>query len=273
MPMIAAPSWRGSLKLSSREFVAVTEAFLRLVRKNPLGLRDRLRAGCRLLETLYEVQPGRVRGERFEELMSLLSEGAVAQAGEAAVPGPSLRRRMDKLFGQWLFLHAVADDPRLVRAWLPVKILRSWRRYGQSRAFVRGCGPVPEVCPGWPRVAFEQVAAVQPAPEDALEPVCRFIQIKLDAHAFAGPAYYCHDVIHGLTALWLFPAIAGWFARLRAAGAGRAALIADDVVDGVRTAAATFGVSPVFARPSERFRLRALAVPDVPSALFARYGP
>ena len=44
-PMLAAPTWRRSLKLSAREFSAVTEAFLRLIRKNPLGLRARLWAG------------------------------------------------------------------------------------------------------------------------------------------------------------------------------------------------------------------------------------
>jgi hypothetical protein len=79
-------------------------------------------------------------------------------------------------------------------------------------------------------------------------------------------------VIRGLTALWLFPAIAGWFSRLHAAEAGRDAMSADDVLAGVQLAGGTFGASPVFARLSERFRLRALAQPGVPTALVARYG-
>ena len=204
--------------------------------------------------------------------MLLLSDGAAAEAAEEDRPVSPPSRRVERMFGQWLFLHALADDPRMVRVWLPTKIARSWYRYGQSRAFTRGSGPIPEVCPGWPRVTFEQLQAVRPASEEALEPVCRFIQLKLDAHAFAGPAYFGHDVIRGLTALWLFPAIAGWLARLRAAEAAHEAMTADDVLAGVRTAAGTFGASPVFARLSERLRLYGLAAPGVPTAMLVRYG-
>ena len=224
------------------------------------------------METLYDVHPGKVRGERFEGLMILLSDGAAAAAAEEDRPAQPVRRRVEKMFRQWLFLHVLADDPQLVRAWLPTKIMRSWWRYGQSRAFGRGRGSVPRVQDYWPAVTFEHVLAVRPAPDEALEPVCRFIQLKLDAHAFAGPAYYGHDVIHGLTALWLFPAIAGWLARLRAAGAGRDAMNAEDVTEGARAAASTFGLSPVFDRFSERLRLRTLAQPGVPTELLRRYG-
>ncbi len=270
-PLLAPPAWRGGLNLSTREFATVTEAFVRLLRRSSLDLRARLRAGCLLIETLSEVRPSKVRGERFVELMAMLSEGAATQAVEPPAI-PPLRQRSEKMFGQWLFLHAVTDDPRVMQAGRLARTRRSWRRYGQSRAFARGQGPVPEVCPGWPRVTFEQVKAVQPAPDEALEPICRFIHLKLDAHAFAGPAYYGYNVIAGLTALWLFPALAGFFARLRTTEAGRDTINADDVLQGVRTAAATFGTSPDFARLSERMRVRALAEPGVPSAFLARYG-
>jgi len=271
-PLLAAPAWRGLLRLSSREFAAVVEAFVRLVRRGPLDYRSRLRAGCRLLETLYEVHPRKVRGERFVDLLTLLADGAAMGAAKQTEPARPLPRRVARLFGQWLFVHTIADGPQLVRAGPITKLSRSWRRYGQSRAFARGRGPVPLVQDQWPAVTFERLLAVRPAPDEALEPVCRFIQLKLDAHAFAGPAYYDHNVIHGLTALWLFPAIAGWLARLRAAGAGRDAMNAEDVTEGVRAAASTFGLSPVFDRLSERRRLRALAVPGVPTEMFRRYG-
>jgi lysine-N-methylase len=271
-PLLAAPAWRGSLRLSGRELPAVVEAFVRLLRRGPLDHRSRLRAGCLLLETQYEVRPRKVRGERFVELMALLSDGAAMEAAQQTKPDRPLPGRVERLFRQWLFLHAVAEDPQLAQAGLITKMTRSWRRYSQSRVFARGRGPVPRVQNDWPAVTFEQLLAVRPAPDEALEPVCRFMQLKLDAHAFAGPAYYDHNAIHGLTALWLFPAIAGWLARLRAAGAGRDAMLAEDVTAGVRTAAATFGLSPVFNRLSERLRLRTFAQAGVPTALLQRYG-
>jgi lysine-N-methylase len=271
-PQLAAPAWRGWLRLSGREFAAVVEAFVRLVRPGSLDHRSRLRAGCLLLETLYELRPRKVRGERFAELMTLLADGAAMEAAQQTKPDRPLPRRVERLFGQWLFLHALAEDPQLARAGPITKLARSWRRYGQSRVFARGRGLVPRVQDQWPMATFEQLLAVRPAPDEALEPVCRFIQLKLDAHAFAGPAYYDHNVIRGLTALWLFPSIAGWLARLRAAGAGRDAMNAEDVTEGVRAAAATFGLSPVFDRLSERLRLGTLAQAGVPTGLLRRYG-
>jgi hypothetical protein len=71
----------------------------------------------------------------------------------------------------------------------------------------------------------------------------------------------------------MLPAVVGWLARREAVKAGHEALTAEDVLAGVRQAHHTFGVSPVFARISERMRLRALARPGIPAALLARYGP
>ncbi|HSW46378.1 MAG TPA: YkgJ family cysteine cluster protein [Phycisphaerae bacterium] len=272
-PRLSAPAWSGRLRLNGREFAAVVEAFVRLLRGKALSPRDRLRAGCLLLDTLYEVRPHKVRGERFVELMALLSEGAETDAASRDSRPPTVPDRLDRLFRQWLFLHMLADDPHLLRAGRLARTRQSWRRYGQSRAFLRGCGTIPRLRDGWPDITFESVMQVRPAPDDALEPVLRFIRVKLDAHAFAGPGYYRHDMIRGLTALLMSPALVGWAARLRAAGAGRGALATDDVIEGLRTTAMTFGLSPLMSRLSERLRLRSLAVPGGPSGLLGRYGP
>jgi hypothetical protein len=98
------------------------------------------------------------------------------------------------------------------------------------------------------------------------------LRLKLDAHAFAGPAYFGYDLLAGLTALWLLPGVVGWFARLAAVKRGADLLNTDDVLAATHTAHQTFGVSPVFTRVSERLRMRGLARPGIPAAVLKQYG-
>jgi hypothetical protein len=127
--------------------------------------------------------------------------------------------------------------------------------------------------PDWPPTEFEAVDRVDRGDDADLEPLIRSMRVKLEAHAFCGPGYYGYDLLGGLTALWLLPAVVGWFARLSAVAGGRSVLSADDLMAGLRRAHHTFGVSPVFARISERLRLKALARPGIPGRLLDRYGP
>jgi lysine-N-methylase len=270
-PMGTEPQWKGGKRLLNREFALLAETFEGLLSQTDRPIGERLRAGSALLDLLYAVRIDKIRDERFGELLHMLKESVVEEAAEqtpAAVSG-----RAGRLFRQWLFLHALADAP----ADLEVKGLawygRWWARYRQARRFGAGVGAVPRVGPDWPATTFEAVAGVKAAADEHLEPLCRSMRVKLEAHAFCGPGYYGQDVITGLTALWLLPALVGWFARLQAVGAGRTALAAEDVLEGVRRAHHTFGVSGVFTRISERLRLQAFARPGVVGALVAQFGP
>lgn len=271
-PMKTIPGWPGGRNLKPEEFRAVAAALLGCLKKSSLGYRGRLRAGCHLLDLLYQVRPEKVQGERFTTLCGTLFGAAVAQA-ETVLPPSNLPARAARLFREWLFLHALFDEPAYLDQGRLSRLARSWRRYRQVRRFGRGMGPVPPVAPGWPETTFEAIAAVGAAPEEALEPLCRSMAVKLEAHAFAGPGYYGYDLISGLTALWLLPALTGWFGRLAAASAGRNALTPEDLLTGLRQAHRTFGVSPAFAAVSERLRLRALAREGVPAAILAAFGP
>ena len=273
-PMREPPAWRGARAITAREFEAVVAAFDGLLRKGSLPIRTRLRAGCQLLDLVYTARIHKVGDERFVELMTLLAEAAIDEARQAEpAPPPPLPRRAGRLMRQWLFLHAVTDDPAALDAGVGGKMIQSWRRYAQARRFARGAGPVPAMSADWPRTDFDTVHGVQVGPDETLEPICRSLRVKLEAHAFAGPAYYGYDLLSGLTALWLLPAVAGWFARLAAMSAGRRRLTAEDVLAGLRRAHHTYGVSPVFSRISERLRLRALARPGIPAAILHAYGP
>ncbi len=273
-PMTHPPKWRGERRLSPREFTSLTAAFEGFLRRESLPIRTRLKAGCLFLDLLYGAAIAKVRDDRFSELVLLLADAAVGDVQRAGSDEPPpIPPRAHKLFRQWLFLHCLADDPKDLSIGLLGRQVRSWRRYGQSRRFAGGRGAVPMLRPEWPPTEFEEVSRVGRGADQTLEPVCRSLRVKLEAHAFAGPAYFGYDLLSGLTALWLMPAVVGWLARLRAVAAEEPVLTAETVLEGLRQAHHTFGVSPVFGRISERFRLRAMCRPGVPAAILAAYCP
>jgi len=268
------PAWHAGRQLSVAEFDSVITAFEGLLRKNSLPVRTRLQAGCYLLDLLYTVRVHKVQDERFVELMELLSTAALEEAQQhTGTLSNTPARKPARLFRQWLFLHAIADDPKYLDTGPVKKLLRSWARYRQARRFAAGTGQVPRLVENWPTTTFETIDQIKPAPDETLEPLCRSLRLKLDSHAFAGINYYNYDMISGLTALWLLPAVVGWFARLSAVSKKRDTLSADDVITGLRRAHHTYGISPVFARVSEKLRLRGLAHIGVPRSLLTKYGP
>lgn len=271
-PMRMPPEWTHGRRLTAEEFAALATTFSNVLTAETLTYRERLRSGARLLNLLYVARIDKVRDERFVELMQLLSK-AVLEGATEDEPIPPLPKRAGRLFRQWLFLHAIADDPADLAVRGLAKLRRSWGRYRQSGQFAYGAGPVPPMRPEWPETTFEAVAAIEPVADEHLEPLCRSMRVKLDAHAFCGPGYFGVEALSGLTALWMLPALVGWFARMEAVKAGRSALDVDLLVEGLRCAHHTFGVSPVFARISEKLRLQGLGRPGIVSALLERYGP
>jgi hypothetical protein len=228
---------------------------------------------------LYDVTITAVTGDRFAELIEMLAEAVLAEvaASEAdnADPGRPLplSPRVSRLFGQWVFLHGLTDDPTELAIGRLRRLRRSWRRYLQSRTFVRRQGPVPRLADHWPETDFETVERVARAPDDALEPVVRAMRLKLDSRAFCGPGFLGYDVLTGMTALWLMPALTGWFSRLEATAAGRQALAPEDVTEGLRRVHHTFGVSPALGRLSERLRLKAMSRPGVSASILRQFAP
>jgi hypothetical protein len=201
------------------------------------------------------------------------SEPGYNAHGHGSPASPPVPKRAGRLFRQWLFLHALVDRAEDLDCGLLAKVARSMARYRQARRYAAGAGPVPAIGPADPRIDFASVAGIGHASDEALEPLCRAMRVKLDAQAFGGPAYYRCSLLQGMTALWLLPALTGWFGRLEAASAGRSQLNGDDVLAGLRRASCTFGVSPVFGRFSERMRLKALSNQWLPRALLCAYGP
>jgi len=271
--MRSPPDWRLGQALGDAEFKAIVSAFDRLLADASMSYRDRLRAGVHLLDLLLEIHIAKVRNERFIELMNMLVASARVSTSEGVTGSARVSRGVARLFGQWVFLHAVVDSPSDLDRSVGGRLWQSWRRYFQARRFARGTGMVPRLARDWQAAEFDALRVVDVAEDEALEPLCRSLRVKLTAHAFAGPGYYGCDVVSGLTALWLLVPTSGWLARLEAVWAGHDRLMAEDVVAGLRRAHRTFGISPVFARVSERLRLRALGRCGTVGSLQAIWGP
>jgi lysine-N-methylase len=271
IPAVVATPWWGSQRAAApAEFDAVADRLVRVLDRRGLTFRARLVAGASLLDDLYEIRFQKLTPEQVVDVLELLCAHVLSEPGDA---DGQLGARSRRLFGQWLFLHGIADDPEELRHGRLTRLRRSWSRYLQSRRFADLTGPVPRLAPDWPDTTFEELVSVRPAEDAALEPLVRSMRVKLEARAFAGPSYFGADILSGLTALWLLPGVVGWLARLHAVGAGRDMLSAEDVLEGVRRAHHTFGVSPVFTRISERLRLRALSRPGIASGVLRWYGP
>lgn len=269
---VAPPIWPGAGAMSNDELRALVAGFEAILSRSALPHRTRIRAGCLLLDMLYQVRFAKVREERFAELLELLVPAAMDEAEQGAESPPALNGKAARLFGQWLFLHALHDRPEdlLLPRWS--RWAANWQRYRYSRQFARGTGPIPQLRPDWPTASFQQVRSIQSGPDEDLEPIIRAMRVKLAAGSFAGAVYFDANVLAGLTALWLTPALAGWFARLHAVAAGRQSLTTEDIQAGVRQTHHSFGVSPVFGRLSEQFRLHVFARPGIPAAILADYG-
>ena len=142
--------WPGQRTLAPAEFGAVVSVFDRLLSHSSLPIRDRLRAGCGLLDLMVELRIERVSDDRFVELMTMLVESVTGGlAGQEPDDPPPLNRRSAKLFRQWLVLHALSDDPAELASGFFTRMGRSQRRYLHARRFVRGRGPVPMLDADW----------------------------------------------------------------------------------------------------------------------------
>jgi hypothetical protein len=276
-PVADSAQWLDQRSLTGEELTALAKAFDRILQAEGLPVRSRWYAGTMLLDMLYEVTVKAVTGDRFAELTEMLAEAVLAevadQGEDAGEDAAALSRRQGRLFGQWLFLHGLADDPAESATGFTRHLWRSWGLFFQSRRFARWRGPVPQLSRDWPDTDFETVAQIEAASDDALEPLLRAMRLKLDSRAFCGPGFLDYDILSGLTALWLMPALTGWFSRLEAVAAGRSALTSEDVLAGLRRTNRTFGVSPALRRLSERLRLKALARPGVVASILRRFGP
>ncbi len=220
---------------------------------------------CFFSQSLVNADLSRVRGDRFVELASVLSEHAASEVALAEAHQPSPR--------DWAFLrgaiHLRTHSPRLAslqsRGWLK----SAWSDLRLSRAWSRGRGTVPafrglESISSSP-IDFAVVMGDRQAPDarsaDAIDDLLvRWVCARLLGERAWGAGYYGMSAIYGLAALTVDVLATLWLARLHASATSTTGPI---TLEGVQWAVGhverTAGRVPWLSTAAEPLRLRGLA--------------
>jgi len=236
--------------------------FLRFVDALDRTLADSASITVKLLRALFWIRLveaarfDKVRGERLEEFLQLVTRAAQTQVTADTLPTDQPTGTGRTQFRMLVAQYARKDTPVDVEAGWRGR----WRLFRAALRFARGKGDVPPLQDIFVPVPFESVE--QPfggLPEKADEIFTRYFRVKVQAIHFCGPAYYDLPLVEGFYSLVLiYPAIL-WLARWLAAGAGRTRLETDDVVRAITTADHYHAYSPAFGRGTFRRRVRILA--------------
>ncbi len=244
----------------------VTSAFLRLLRHRDFDLTKRV-AAC--VELVHELRALRVDKLEAPALGGLLD--AFEKRVAAEVAADPLERQMPPAMARLALRQLLCVYGREDRWGEARGGMR--RRLNAYLRMLSGRGLTPPLRPGFPAVPFR--ALDEPLgipPDEIMEPLARYLRVRLESLGFFGMAFYGFDFLDGLSALLLTYPMTLWFARVEAAGRGLIFPDAACMVRGVQLVNHVHGVSPVFRNPLERLRFRFLCRRSVLRRLVAWYG-
>jgi lysine-N-methylase len=210
------------------ELDALRTHLVRHLRDPERPLRRRIIELARLTTTLAGLRFGRVRGERFRDLLNVLF--ASPEIDFTRDPAPPTFRQ-EGMLRQLAFAHAEHVTLAELRSGVLGRLRLRMDQLGRARRFLRGDGEIPPL-PGFPGgLRFDTVERLAWSAEDvkAIESLTlRYLIARLEGRSVWGAGYYHWPVFPGLTALWLSTAAAGWLARYVAAARGHEAVRFDD---------------------------------------------
>ena len=211
----------------------------------------KLQRALMLINLIDKATFDRVRGERLEEFLTLVSEGVSAELDSlpAAKPPAALALIQFRLLaGQYARRDTGAD--------LGAGLGKRFQLLSAALRFATGFGKVPVFQEPFLPVAFSTLEeSFGGLPEEAEEWLTRYFRVKIQGIHFCGPAFYNKPLVEGFRHLALiFPAIC-WLARWHAAGDGRIALVSADVMAGITVADHHHGFSDAFAQNSFQKRV------------------
>lgn len=256
---------------SDMETDALASRFERWLIRGRAAMTARLIGAARLLAMFDQAKLGKVRDERFVELLDLLVETLPDEATQP-VAAPSTRQQA--MLRQLVFAHAEHVTLGELRAGVAGRFRKRWQQLHKAKAFLRGDGLVPEI-PGIGGTAtFAQVDAVTVTRGDCEridDLLRRYLLARIEGRTTFAAGYYDWPMVAGLTACLLSVAAAGWITRFRAAASGRAAFDFTDVAAalGIVDRAATR--LPALGTLAERTRIAYLQGEDGVARLLRRY--
>lgn len=256
---------------SDREADALLARFERWLVHGREAMGTRLVGAARFLALLDQARLGKVREERFVELVDLLVQ---ALPGEAAQPIASPSPRQLAMLRQFAFAHLEHVTLDELRGGVAGRFRKRWQQLQKAKLFLHGAGLVPDLLGISGTASFAEVDAVVPAAGDREKVddlLRRYLAARIEGRTTFAAGYYGWSMVAGLTACMLSVAVAGWIARLRAAASGRATF---DFAD----AAAALGIVdraatrlPALGALAERTRITYLQGDDGVARLLHRF--
>lgn len=226
----------------------------------------------RLATTLGQAKLDRVR-DRFEELLSILIQGLPVEVAEMSDEPPAPRQLA--LFREWVFAHLEYATFEEMQLGFLKRVRGRFTQLGKSRAMRRGVGTVPPLGIQGSMPDFEQVERVATAAPGSGSEIARlwirYLRIRISSGSAWGAGHGGFDLATGLSATTLSLAVAGWIARVLAAGAGRTACSLEDWTAAIGRVDRTATRSPVLRGGVARLRLRYFADESGIDRLLFRY--
>jgi len=234
----------------------------------------RIRGVAMLAATLSEARLDRVRGERFDELLSILIADLPRRVNDEVVDEAPSRPQL-RLLREWVFAHleyATFDD---MRAGFLTRLRGRFAQLARARAMANGRGRVPRLDRTEGDVTFEkveEVAAGSPSDENAIAALLvRYLRVRVAGGAAWGPGHGGHPFAIGLQATLLSLAVTGWVARWHAALGGRSTCSVEDWAAALGRVDRTATRSPVLRGTAAGLRLRYLSGESGIERLLGRY--
>lgn len=251
-----------ALRKHADEWLAATE----------IDLDTRLDGLAWVALSLSQAQLGNVRGDRFNDLLSVLFAALPDELEHHPIPGATQRQR--KMLRQAIF--ARTEDPKIRMIEKVGRFRTTLRQLARNRTFRTGKGMAPSIGEGWPGdVPLKDVEAITAARTHDAHAIddlmTRYLRATILAGRCWGASYYGWSLVRGLGALTLNVAAVSWLARLHAAGERRDAINIDDVRAALGRVDRTAGRARWLGSVSERLRLRYLSMDDGLRSLLAAY--
>lgn len=250
---------------------ALTGRFERWLIHGKAPIERRLIGAARLLALLDQAKLGKVRDERFVDLLDVLLETLPGEAVQA-VDDPTTRQ--SAMLRQFAFAHAEHVTLDELRGGVTGRFRKRWWQLQKAKQFLGGDGTIPELHGIEGTASFATVEAVAPAVEDRerIEDLLRrYLTARMEGRSAFGAGYYGWPMVAGMTACLLSVAAAGWIARFRAAAAKRTTLTFVDAAAAIAIVDRAATRLPALGTLAERTRIAYLQSDDGVARLLRRH--
>ena len=247
--------------IDSDKFLALNEAFLKIVDSTAMDLVDRLHWLYGFSEHLKKVKWDKVTDEDFADLISMLQGGVLAEVQRNGVKRNPVTGKPRKMLGQIFFLLC---QPTTVitgaKEGIFQKIKKRLALHRNVKQVGMAAGPLPKIQPDWPDCDLSDLeASFDSWPADVQETLTRYLSCRIGGLGYCGHNFYHYSMLEGIQSLLLGMVTIGWVMRIRAVRAGRKTIEREDAYEAVMTIDGNLGYSSALGFGPSRWRLRFLS--------------